>query len=528
MVAGLGRPETVAEPRRQGPGVGGLGRHPLGGVREAPHAVRVGQPRLPGPRHLLHQKLRTRPVQHERAEAARAAPPRRHARFRIRGSQKRLVRCERCTLRVSTASARRSRPARWHGVAFMRRAHGAAGDRARLADACPLVAGQGRFACAAAAEEAESSGRAPRSLDRGGIDRLPRRQNSGSHGKPVGSRCCRPFTVAIGTFWRRAMCPRKRAASRDGACARARNQDPPGTTRRGEIQREEHAANTRDVLNSVSLWSVSASCGGCANLPHASNLAGSSTSRELPWGTMSPRGDPATTRSTQQPSHCGRGHAPHGDARATLATPAKTLPGLDAARAVTAPALAAVQTRRECTRRRRSVALGSPPRDAIVGGTTGGDRQRAGVMASVGSTRARDILSLHAEPERARRMLIKLALMRMTAEGGEGSTRGCGRAVLDWLWPFDCAVRPALLGTIAQAAAAALTPERVAEPGRELLASVADAFARAGHERAPGVAPSTCASSRRRERSADAPRRASAGKNLGHRELHGPKAALPI
>lgn len=240
MVAGLGRPETVAEPRRQGPGVGGLGRHPLGGVREAPHAVRVGQPRLPGPRHLLHQKLRTRPVQHERAEAARAAPPRRHARFRIRGSQKRLVRCDRCTLRVSTASARRSRPARWHGVAFMRRAHGAAGDRAHLADACPLVAGQGRFACAAAAEEAESSGRAPRSLDRGGIDRLPRRQNSGSHGKPVGSRCCRPFTVAFGTFWRRAMCPRKRAASRGGACARAPEIRTPREPRVGVKFRGRH------------------------------------------------------------------------------------------------------------------------------------------------------------------------------------------------------------------------------------------------------------------------------------------------
>jgi len=149
-------------------------------------------------------------------------------------------------------------------------------------------------------------------------------------------------------------------------------------------------------------------------------------------------------------------------------------------------------------------------------------------MASVGSARARDIPPLHAEPERAKRMLIKLALMRMTAESGEGSTRGRCRAVLGWLCSFDCAVRPALLGTIAQAAAAALTPERVAEPGRELLASVADAFAHAGHERTPGVAHSTCASSRRRERSADAPRHASAGKNLGHRELHGPKAVLPI
>ena len=135
-------------------------------------------------------------------------------------------------------------------------------------------------------------------------------------------------------------------------------------------------------------------------------------------------------------------------------------------------------------------------------------------MQTVGLERARHFPSLTKEPDRARRWLIKLALMRMTTELTMPDGAYPALPVLDWLSSFDNAVHPALLDAIAQAAAAVLTPARATELGHQLVTSAAEAFARKSFDRPSWRATNARASSDGRQRSADTARHARAGGNI--------------
>jgi len=105
--------------------------------------------------------------------------------------------------------------------------------------------------------------------------------------------------------------------------------------------------------------------------------------------------------------------------------------------------------------------------------------------------------------------------MKMITEDARDDGPCRDHTVWDWLSSFDGAIHPALLDAIAEAAAAALTPNRAIALGRELVASAAAAFARAGDDAAPWAAGNARPSPPRRQGSAGAMRNASAAKIAG-------------
>ena len=159
----------------------------------------------------------------------------------------------------------------------------------------------------------------------------------------------------------------------------------------------------------------------------------------------------------------------------------------------------------------RSAARFAMRHSAILRATT---ENALAIMQTVGLERARQFPSLTKEPDRARRWLIKLALMRMTTEHTMPDGAYPALPVLDWLSSFDNAVHPALLDAIAQAAAAVLTPARAAELGHQLVTSAAEAFARTSCDRPSWRATTARASSAGRQRSADTARQSRAGGNV--------------